>query len=119
MNKRVLTVMFVLILVSMVIVTSWASTVQPIWEWTGLKDHPNHAWTIATMFDTYFAFITFYTWVVYKENRWLPRIIWFIAIMALGNMAMAAYILKELYKLRKLTLGDQDAIKHLLIAQNG
>jgi len=56
---------------------------------------------------------------VYKENRWLPRIIWFIAIMALGNMAMAAYILKELYKLRKLTLGDQDAIKHLLIAQNG
>jgi hypothetical protein len=118
MNKRVLTVTFALILLSMIIVTGWASTVQPMWEWTGLKDHPNHAWTIATMFDTYFAFITFYIWVVYKERRGLPRILWFIAIMALGNMAIAGYMLKELRKVRSSSLSDQDAIRQLLITQN-
>jgi hypothetical protein len=35
----------------------------------------------------------------------LPRIAWFIAIMLLGNMAMSAYVLVQLLRLRP----DQDA----------
>ncbi|MES1195349.1 MAG: DUF1475 family protein, partial [Steroidobacter sp.] len=92
--------------------------VQPVWEWTGLKEHPNHAWTIATLFDAYFGFTTFYTWVVYKERRGSSRIIWFLAIMALGNMAMATYMLKELWKLRTSKPGE-DVIAHLLTHKNG
>jgi hypothetical protein len=38
--------------------------------------------------------------VFYKEQRVLPRIVWFIVIMLLGNMAMAAYVLRELARLR-------------------
>jgi hypothetical protein len=37
--------------------------------------------------------------VFYKEIRWLPRIAWFVAIMLLGNMAMAAYVLIHLSRL--------------------
>jgi hypothetical protein len=37
--------------------------------------------------------------VFYKEARWLPRISWFLAVMALGNMAMASYVLLQLFRL--------------------
>ena len=112
--RRNLTLLFSLILLGMICVTSWASIVQPVWEWTGLKQQPNHAWTIATLFDAYFGFITFYVWVVYKEQRVLPRVLWFIAIMLLGNMAMAVYVLKELRKLHA-----DDSMAQLLVRRNG
>lgn len=56
-------------------------------------------WVVAALFDAYFGFLTFYLWVFYKEPRALPRLLWFIAIMLLGNFAMATYVLKELYRL--------------------
>jgi hypothetical protein len=118
MYQRNLWLLFIPILVSMIIVTSWASSVQPMWEWTGLRQSPNHAWTIATMFDTYFGFITFYTWIVYKESRWLARVLWFIAIMLLGNMAMSVYVMKELWKLRAEQAQSSDPIAILLTRKN-
>lgn len=111
--RRSLTLLFSLILLSMICVTSWASWVQPVWEWTGLKVAPNHAWTIATLFDAYFGFVTFYMWVLYKETGGLSRVLWFIAIMALGNMAMAAFVLKELRKLHA-----DDSMAQLLVRRN-
>jgi hypothetical protein len=30
----------------------------------------------------------------------LPRIVWFVAIMLLGNMAMSVYVLRQLSRLR-------------------
>jgi hypothetical protein len=110
--RRLLIGLFVLILISMLVVTSWASWVQPVWQWTGLTQQPNHAWTIATLFDAYFGFITFYMWVLYKERRVSARFLWFIAIMLLGNMAMAIYMLKELRK------QDDDDLAQLLIRRN-
>ncbi len=113
-SRRALVVLFTLILISMLCVTSWASWVQPVWEWTGLKQTPNHAWTIATLFDAYFGFVTFYMWVLYKERSAWQRMLWFIAIMGLDNMAMAVYMLKEL---RKLDEDDEMAV--LLVRRNG
>ncbi len=114
MTRRSLTWLFGFILVSMLCVTGWASLVQPVWEWTGLKQQPNHAWTIATLFDAYFGFITFYMWVLYKERGAIGRVLWFVAIMALGNMAMAVYVLKELRK-----LDEDDDMAQLLVRRNG
>jgi hypothetical protein len=50
--------------------------------------------------DAYAGFITFYVWVVYREPRLLPRIVWFILIMGLGNIATAAYVLLQLARMR-------------------
>jgi hypothetical protein len=108
-----LRLLFGFILLSMIAVTSWASWSQPIWQWHGLITPPDHAWTIATLFDAYYGFITFFVWVGYKEQRWLPRLGWLIAILLLGNMAMAAYVLLQL---RKLPANEPFA--HLLAAQN-
>jgi Protein of unknown function (DUF1475) len=98
--KPLLLVSFGAILLGMALVTGWASQVQPVWQWGGLRVAPDRAWTIATLCDAYCGFLTFYVWVLYKERRSARRLAWFVAIMALGNMAMAAYVLKELWALR-------------------
>ena len=38
-------------------------------------------------------------WVVYKERGASGRILWFVLIMCLGNIAMSAYVLRELFRL--------------------
>lgn len=115
MNARhLLQSWFGFVLLAMLAVTSWASWVQPVWEWTGLKQQPNHAWTIATLFDAYFGFAAFYMWVLYKECSVVKRVVWFIAIMGLGNMAMAVYVLKELRHLHA-----DDDMAQLLVRRNG
>jgi Protein of unknown function (DUF1475) len=113
-TRRLLQIWFGLVLIAMLAVTGWATVVQPVWQWTGLIDKPNHAWTIATLFDAYFGFAAFYIWVLYKERRAVPRLLWFIAIMALGNMAMAVYVLKE-----TRYLDDDDDLSRLLVRRNG
>ena len=74
---------------------------------------PDRFWTIATLIDAYCGFLTFYVWVFYKEQRWLPRIVWFTAIMVLGNMAMSAYVLLQLLRLK-----DGQNTSVILTAQN-
>lgn len=98
-SKRTLRVLFGFIFVSLIAYNLWASTQQPVWEWSGLTRAPDRYWTIATLIDAYYGFITFYVWVAYKELRWWPRVGWFIAIMLLGNVAMSAYVLLQLRRL--------------------
>lgn len=113
-SRTALQVLFGTILVSMILVTAWASLRQPVWEWGGLTTPPDNGWTIATLFDAYFGFTTFYVWLAYKERRAVSRIAWLIAILLLGNMAMSAYVL---LKLRKLPPGEP--MSTLLTARHG
>jgi len=99
-QKSLLKLLFSCILLSLAVYTGWASTRQSMLQWTGLTSGADRYWTIATMLDAYFGFLTFYVWVFYKEQRWVPRIGWFIAIMLLGNMAMSAYVLLQLMRLK-------------------
>lgn len=57
-----------------------------------------HPWFIATLFDAYWGFLTFWCWVVYKEGSWVARGAWLLAILLLGNIAMAVYALIQLFK---------------------
>ena len=108
-----LKLMFAFILVSLAAYTSWASTQQAVWDWQGLVSGPDRWWTIATLVDAYYGFITFYAWVAYKESRWTGRVVWFLAIMALGNMAMSAYVLRELQR-----LADDEPTSAILLRRN-
>jgi len=99
MNKTVLQCLFGFILLSLLAFTTFASLQQSVLDWQGLVRRPDNWWTIATLIDAYYGFITFYVWVFWKEVRALPRAAWFVAIMLLGNMAMAAYVLRELSRL--------------------
>ena len=104
-TKTTLKILFSSIFLSLLIYTVWAGIQQSVLSWGGLTMGPDRYWTIATLMDAYFGFLTFYVWVFFKESRRFPRIAWFIAIMLLGNMAMSAYVLLQILRLRP----DQDA----------
>lgn len=94
--------LFILVLASMLWVTSWASLHQPLGDFARsatIRD----PWVIATLFDAYWAFITFYVWVAWKEGSALARVLWFPAIILLGNLAMATYLLAELFSVPATT----------------
>ena len=92
-----LRIIFAIILLAMLAVTSWASNIVALWKIPG--EVIRHPWFIATLFDTYFAFITFWLWVAYKERSWPARLGWLFTILALGNIAMAIYMLLQLFRL--------------------
>lgn len=100
-----LKIIFGFILISMLCVTSWASVELNLF--THLPVLIKDPWVIATLFDAYYGFITFFLWVSYKENSFILKVMWFILIMLLGNIAMAIYMLIQLFKLDKdATIGD-------------
>jgi hypothetical protein len=100
MNTRaLLQILFAAILLSLLAYTTWASTQQPVWQWRGLVEGRDRWWTIATLIDAYYGFLTFFVWVCFKERSLVVRLAWFVAIMLLGNMAMASYVLWQLHKL--------------------
>lgn len=87
---------FIVVLVSMLGVTSWASMQCALWDTP--RAVATHPWFIATLFDTYWAFFTFYVWLAYKERSWISKILWFIGVVLLGNIAMAVYMLIQLFR---------------------
>jgi hypothetical protein len=81
----------------MVAVTAWASLGQALGDFVRgpvIRD----PWVIATLADAYWAFIAFFVWVAWKEQRALACVLWFVALVALGNLAIAAYMLHELFR---------------------
>jgi predicted permease len=92
-----LRVAFAVVLGTMLSVTTWASNHGALWKMP--HEVVAHPWFIATLFDTYFAFLTFWLWVAYKERSVVARVAWLIAILLLGNIAMATYMLIQLCRL--------------------
>lgn len=92
--KVKLGILFSFIFLAMLGVTSWAGYNQNFFE--GGARIIAEPWGIATLFDTYFAFLTFFVWVCFRERGFAARAVWFVLIMTLGNIAMAAYVLLAL-----------------------
>src|SRR5579872_4391859 len=67
-------------------------------------------WAVATLYDAYFGFITFFCWVAYREKSHTAKAIWFVLIMALGNIAMSFYVLIQLFRLKR-----DEPISHLFL----
>ena len=88
--------LFLIVIASRVGVTSWAGQQQSLGDFARSATFRD-PWVIATLFDAYWAFITFYVWVAWKEQSLPARMLWFVSIILLGNMAMAAYMLRELF----------------------
>ena len=109
--RTTLLALFGTVLVAMLFVTTRASLMQPLWQWQGIAAaNPDRWWTIATLADAYFGFLTFYAWVHYREDRVGARLGWLLAILLLGNIAMSSYVLLQLARLR----GDEP-VHHLLL----
>lgn len=94
-----LRLLFIIVLGSMLWVTSWASLQVSILAIP--RNVFTHPWFIATLFDAYFGFLTFYVWQAWKEQSLVARVLWFIDVMLLGNLAMAIYLLVELFRIKE------------------
>ena len=105
--KTFLKLLFGFIFVFMVTMTIRTSLEIGLAEgWNSFAANP---WAMATLYDAYCGFITFYVWVAYREPGWIARVLWFVLIMALGNIAMSAYVLIQLFRLR-----PEDGVECLL-----
>ncbi len=95
MIKSLLILIFSSILVAMLGVTTYASFDRSIMSvGPPLTTDP---WFHATLMDAYCGFLTFYVWVAYKEPALWRKAVWFVLIMTLGNIAMAIYVLIQLW----------------------
>jgi len=92
-----LKVVFVLVLLAMLAVTTIASLDRGVFE--AGADLWSDPWFKATLADAYFGFLAVYLWIAYKEPTWGRRILWFVLLMALGNIAIAIYVLIHLFRL--------------------
>ena len=90
-----LRVFFSMIFVAMIYITLKAGSQENMFS--AIHHLSNEPWAVATLWDAYCGFFTFYVWVFYKES-WVGRTIWFILIMTLGNIAMSAYALYQLFR---------------------
>ena len=103
-SRRAVTLYFIFVLVAMTWV-SWYACVTP-----SISSLPEYAgkglnvldgyvtvcsepWGLATMFDAYFGFLAFWLYVAWREQTIASRLSWFVALMLLGNFAIAAYVL--------------------------
>ncbi len=105
--------LFIVVIASMLAVTSWASLHTPLFAIP--REVFTHPWFIATLFDAYWAFVAFSVWVAWKEQSLAARALWFVAIIALGNIAMAAFMLRELFG---VNASDVNALNHVFTRRN-
>jgi uncharacterized protein DUF1475 len=96
--KAFLKVLFGLIFVFMTVMTVRTSLQVSLWSaWSGFAASP---WSMATLYDAYCGFLTFFCWVAWRERSLVLKILWFVLIMALGNIAMSFYVLIQLFGLK-------------------
>ena len=107
--KKILQILFLIIFVWMVIMTTRTCLEMNLWDaWPSYKANP---WAIATLWDAYFGFLTFYIWVCFKERSMGLRVLWFVLIMGLGNIATSFYVLLQLHKLK-----PEEPVSKVLVA---
>ena len=109
--KTVLKILFGAIFVWMIIMT--VQTSLKVSLWSSLHSFAGNPWAVATLWDAYFGFTTFWVWVAYKESSWVGRIVWLIVIMTLGNIAMSFYMLIQLFRLK-----PEDGMEKLLLRKS-
>ncbi|BBM83265.1 DUF1475 family protein [Candidatus Uabimicrobium amorphum] len=109
--KKIVSVLFVFILVSMASSIVHALLTANFFESGSMM--MNDAWGRTTLLEAYLAFTVFYVWVFYKEGLG-GKIAWFLLIMGIGNVAIASYVLIQIAKMdkgdswAKLLLNDRD-----------
>ena len=86
------------IFAAMVAVTTWASLDANVL--VGFQRLLADRWGVATLFDAYFGFLWFWLWIAYKEHSPWRSLLWLLLLLALGNLAMAAYVMVQLARLK-------------------
>jgi len=82
----------------MVAVTTWASLEANVL--VGFQRLLADRWGVATLFDAYLGFLWFWLWIAYREASPGRSLLWLLLLFGLGNLAMAAYVMIQLGRLK-------------------
>ena len=108
--RLLLKITFAAIFLWMVGMTTYVSLHKPLWQAGSEFSWVSSPWAVATLFDAYFGFLTFFVWVYFKEGSLAAKVIWFLLIMELGNIAMSGYVLIQLFRLK-----SQERLSNLVL----
>lgn len=92
--------------------TIWASMQSSILQQGHLFSEP---WFIATLIDTYLAFLLFYLWIALTTRGNIIRMMYFVLVVTLGNISMGLMIAWRAYRMHQAMTwiqflkGDVDA----------
>lgn len=95
--RKLLIALFSAIFIWMIVMTTMTSIKMNITESFPL--FASNPWALATLWDAYFGFLTFYVWVAWREPGMVARVVWFVLVMCLGNIAMSGYMLIQLFRM--------------------
>lgn len=98
--RLLLKITFAAIFLWMVGMTTYVSLHKSLWLAGSEFSWVSSPWAVATLSDAYFGFLTFFVWVCFKERGLAAKVIWFLLIMGLGNIAMSGYVLIQLFRLK-------------------
>ena len=99
--RTVLIGLFAAIFVVMIGVTVWSASRSSLMDPAVRAAFNAQPWAIATLFDAYCGFITFFVWVAYRERSAGIKILWLVLILLLGNIAMSLYVLLQLFRMKR------------------
>lgn len=91
-----------------VISTSLESNLFEQWDFLG-----NIPWMRATLWDFYANVLVIFVWVCYKERSVFLKVTWLVLLVFLGSIASCAYVLIQLFKLKK-----EEGLRELFSKQN-
>jgi len=80
-------------------------------EWNFLGSIP---WMRATLWDFYANVLVIFIWVCYKEKSYPLKSVWLILLIALGSIASCAFVLIQLFRLKR-----EEGLKEFFSKQNG
>jgi hypothetical protein len=96
--KLFLKLLFGFIFLFMIVATIRTSLQESLWH--AIPAFTSNPWAMATLYDAYFGFIAFFCWLAWRERSLGIKLLWFVLIMAAGNIAMSLYVLLQLFGLR-------------------
>ena len=98
--RGLLIALFAAIFSVMIGLTLWAAVHSNLLDPAVRAAYNAQPWAIATLFDAYCGFITFFVWVAFRERGVGVKILWLVLILLLGNIAMSLYVLLQLFRLK-------------------
>jgi hypothetical protein len=95
---RLLKCWYVLVMLTMLVLCAWGGMHENVF--TAFARLAKDPWGLATLADCGFAFAAIGMWIGHRERSVAKGLAWTAAIMALGNLVIAAYVLGALLRLR-------------------
>jgi len=94
--SRTVVVFYLLVLAVMIAITTAASLDRGIFD--ALEVLWPELWFRATLADAYFAFLSVYLFVLWRERSAVAKVFWLVVFLGLGSMGIAAYVLSGIFR---------------------